>query len=225
MSSPLAKQNKSPIDRALIYIHKEASHGHRIEVLARRIALLISSKNLVAEKCLDVGCGDFSLSDKVSQLTRSNRWYGVDLYEKPKIHSDKWENYRQFDGKALPFDDGSFDLALLSDVLHHASPNDQTSLIKETLRVSSLVVIKDHFEYGMISRFTLKTMDFIGNYGYGVSLPEKYFTRESFAELVATCGAKIVFEDCGIQLYDHLPILRNFIKPQWQFLALVSKGG
>lgn len=48
------------------------------------------------------------------------------------------------DGRSLPFDDRSFDLAHTSLVLHHLEPDDAVALLRELRRVSTLgVVIND----------------------------------------------------------------------------------
>jgi len=46
----------------------------------------------------------------------------------------------------------------------HDSVNIKTLLI-EAKRVSNIILIKDHFEYGLWSRRILQLADFVGNYG------------------------------------------------------------
>lgn len=56
-------------------------------------------------------------------------------------------DYQSFDGAALPFLDGSFDLAFTACVFHHIPPLEHESLFRELLRVlrpGSLFVIFEH---------------------------------------------------------------------------------
>lgn len=224
MSSPLAKATKSLLDKAMIATHQAASHSHRIRVLASTISELVADARIQAALCLDVGCGDFTLAEHLHRTLGTTRWYGVDLYEKPAGDDPKWASYFQFDGRNLPFKDDCFDLVLLCDVLHHAHEAERATLLRESLRVAPFVLVKDHFEHGLISRTVLRAMDFVGNYGYGVSVPIAYFTPLSFLNLVISSGGKIDRSVPRMHLYEHLPVARYLLRPEWQFLALVTRG-
>jgi hypothetical protein len=65
-------------------------------------------------------------------------------------------------------------------------------------------------------------MDFVGNYGYGISVPNCYFSRDSFAATVRDAGLRIDDMDIGINLYDHLPLVRSVLSSKWQFVATCS---
>jgi hypothetical protein len=69
----------------------------------------------------------------------------------------------------------------------------------------------------------LRLMDFVGNWGYGISVPESYFTREGFARLVAQQGIVITSLDCGLELYEHLPVVRTVLRPDWHFIAVLRR--
>ena len=226
MSSPIAKADKSTLDKALIVSHQKLSHSHRIRRLVELFSDRITSLNLTAPvKVLDVGCGDMALARGLMERHVKMELTCVDIYPPPANISELdgiWSHYRQFDGRTLPFHDNSYDLVLFSDVLHHVPAERLLPLLVSAGRVGKYVLVKDHFEYGFWSRQALRAMDFIGNYGYGVSVPTRYFSKTTFKAVIEEAGLTVERLDVGIQLYHHLPLVRSILSPRWQFLATCS---
>lgn len=224
MSSPLAKADKSSADQMLIALHQRASHGTRVRILAKALSSKIAGLFPHGSvKALDVGCGDMSLADAISIDVHDLTWTCVDIHpcaEEKRLEDIRWNRYQQFDGKTLPFAAKQFDVITFSDVLHHVPEELRIGLLKSAATVGSKVLIKDHFEYGPFSRLALRAMDFVGNFGYGVSVPQRYFSRDSFDSLCDSAGLRIVSCDVGVNLYDHLPVVRQLLSPKWQFIAL-----
>lgn len=223
MSSPIALEHKAAPKKALVGLHQSLSHGHRVDVLAQRIALHIES--LVPQgraRCLDIGCGDMTLAETIQARAPHTDWRCIDVHALPAgFRNDaRWKKYRRFDGRTIPHEDDEFDVALLCDVLHHA-PEDAAALLKEAGRVARHVLVKDHFEYGAYSRTMLRLMDFVGNWGYGVSVPERYFTREGFVRLATEQHLTITALDSGLDLYEHLPGMGTLLRSDWQFIAVL----
>jgi ubiquinone/menaquinone biosynthesis C-methylase UbiE len=175
-------------------------------------------------RALDVGCGDMTIAETISARNRSIAWTCTDIHELPHHlrDSEKWEKYRTFDGRSLPFEADSFDVVLFSDVLHHCLPNAE-ALLREAARVGRFVVIKDHFEYGWYSRQMLRLLDFVGNYGYGVELPKKYFSQESFRQTFRQAGLVEHTTLNNLDLYSGMPFLRWFLGKSWQFIAVLQR--
>lgn len=227
MSSPIAKNDKSGFDKALIAGHQTLSHGHRVRCLVEVFSQQLDSLGLEGSlQLLDVGCGDMSLARGLAEAIPGIKTTCVDIYPPPSLEKQSqdpfWKNYEQFDGWTLPYDKGSFDVAIFSDVLHHVPPDRLICILESAARAARFVLIKDHFEYGYWSRQCLRAMDFIGNYGYGVSVPDHYFTPESFVSVIERSGLAIDQLVPGIRLYDHLPIVRSILAPRWQFIARCS---
>jgi SAM-dependent methyltransferase len=224
MSSPIAAKNKNILKQLLINFHQKTSHNNRIDILAHLLAKHICSQYTgAAIRCLDVGCGDMVIAEKIAAIQPQTSWRCIDIHPLPdELQADsRWQKYRQFDGKHIPFADNSFDVVVFCDVLHHAQ-EDTLPLLREAARVGKTVVIKDHFEYGFYSRSMLKLMDFIGNWGYGIVLPERYFSEHSFSNLCAKTGVSIIKLQKQIDLYKHLPIINKLLKSQWQFIAVLQ---
>ncbi|WP_396591175.1 class I SAM-dependent methyltransferase [Allomuricauda sp. R78024] len=227
MSSPIAKSKKSFFDKLLISFHRKTSHNSRIEILSdlifKDLRFLMEKENLESIKCLDIGCGDLTLSESISEKDSAISFTGIDIHEVPEALKDvgKWKNYVHFDGKNMPFDDNSFDSALFSDVLHHDYENIEI-LLKEAKRVSKYIVIKDHFEYGFFSRKILQLADIIGNYGYGISIPKRYLSLKSYDKCISECGLTEVKRLTPIHLYDHSPLVKIIFKSKYQFISILK---
>lgn len=226
MSSPIASSDKSVIKKALISFHQKASHNHRVDLLSNMLGGTIGNlyPNLESIKCLDIGCGDMTIAENIKAMNPKTDWTCIDIHPLPKEleNEEKWKKYRQFDGLHIPFEDNTFQASLFCDVLHHIDA-DLTENIKEAARVSETVIIKDHFEYTLYSRNMLKIMDIVGNWGYGVSIPDKYFSKKRFQKLVDDCGLEIVDIDAHIPLYQHNLVLNTILRPEWQFIAVLRK--
>ncbi|MTI20812.1 class I SAM-dependent methyltransferase [Fulvivirga sp. RKSG066] len=214
---------KTFLKKKLVSIHQKSSHVNRTTILSKEISEKIKDMPDLPESisCLDVGCGDLKLSGNIINHLPKTEWYGIDVFE-PKDKSDpKWKRFKFFDGKHIPFDDNQFDIVLFSDVLHHAD-EDVPKLLQEAKRVSKYIIIKDHFEYGFVSRQFLRLMDFIGNWGYDVNIPKRYFTEAYFRELCETHTLQILSLQKGVALYDHLPIINKIAQDKWQFIAVLK---
>lgn len=225
MSSPLAKQDKSAFDIALNSVHQSLSHSRRIGILANLLSDVVN-RLPAHQACADIGCGDLTLSSLVARSVPGSSWTGLDIHPPPAtpLPGTSWAHYRQFDGINLPFDDQALDVGLFCDVLHHVPPEIRRDLLADALRACRKIVVKDHFEYGIYSRTMLRLMDFVGNYGYGVSVPDAYFTRDGFTELVLAAGGTIETIDVGVDLYGHLPLVRTMLRPNWHFVATISRA-
>jgi SAM-dependent methyltransferase len=225
MSSPIALPKKDFIKSTLIWVHQIISHNHRTKILCEKFASYIdnyfhSSKEI---RCLDVGCGDMSIAENINNRNPRTFWKCIDIYDLPNNLKDsvKWRNYQKFDGLHIPFSEKSMDVVLLCDVLHHSGSN-ALILLKEAARVGEIIIVKDHFEYSFYSRTMLYLMDIIGNWGYGVKLPNRYFTIKSFQKLYYLAGLDAKKIDIGIDLYSRLPLIKYLLRPKWHFIAILE---
>lgn len=227
MSSPISADSKSnAVGRAIISAHKSISHSHRLQILAQLLAEKIE-RAFPAERtlrCLDVGCGDMGLSKVIGSILPTTEWSCIDIHALPedKKRDPEWAHYTTFDGSHIPFEDDSFDVVMFADVLHHTEGK-CVQLLSEAGRVSSLTLVKDHFEYSIFSRFALLAMDFVGNWAYGIKLPDRYFDPQQFSEVSESARLFCADMDVGIELYAHIPIVRHLLRPKWQFIAQLKR--
>jgi hypothetical protein len=224
MSSSIAAESKAVPKNALANLDR-ASHGHRVDVLAQRIAMHVES--LVPRgraRCLDIGCGDMSIADAVRAHASRTDWRCIDVNRHPAhLHSDAgWSQYGTFDGRTIPYGDREFDIGLLCDMLHHA-PGSAAGLLAEAARVARRVIVKDHFEDGACSRTMQRVMEFAGNRGYGGGVPPRYLTREEFVRLAAEQRLVITAFDCDLDLDHRSPLARTLFRPDWHFIAVLGR--
>lgn len=221
MSSPIALKKKSFAHNALINLHQLLSHKRRVSILSEKISDLIKNEfpGVEVVRCVDVGCGDMQIAENIGNHNPKTAWNCIDIYDLPQNASDKWGKYKKFDGINIPYDDKSMDVVLFCDVLHHAGDN-APRLLRDAGRVGRRIIVKDHFEYSFYSRLMLRLMDIMGNWGYGVKIPERYLTVQRFKEVCHSADLTVKRIDTDIDLYPKL--LRFILRPEWQFIAVLE---
>lgn len=172
--------------------HERYVHGRRIRILSDHLA------NVLPDGCrvLDVGSGDGLLGKLIFQLRPDITISGIDVLVRPRTHmaTDK------YDGKTIPYVNGSFDVVMLIDVLHHTS--DPMILLREAKRVArSTIVIKDHLVDALFARQTLRFMDRVGNARYGISLPYNYWSKKKWLDAFDTLGLRVEMWTTKLALY------------------------
>jgi ubiquinone/menaquinone biosynthesis C-methylase UbiE len=90
---------------------------------------------------LDVGCGEGYVLDEL-RGRGAGEIFGVDIVD---LRQNRDIPFRLYDGTAIPFADRSFDLVMLSFVLHHVPDDRKRALLREALRVSrgTVFVVED----------------------------------------------------------------------------------
>ncbi len=152
-------------------MHFFAVFKRRVRVIAEHLANAIPDPGTV----LDLGSGDGSVAFALMQLRADLKIEGVDVMIRPRTHIPVTE----YDGITLPFADKSFDYVTIVDVLHHT--NNPAAVLIEAARVSRHgIAIKDHLLEGFLAGPTLRVMDWVGNCGYGVTLPYNYLTSSDW---------------------------------------------
>ena len=135
---------------------------------------------------LDVGCGDGLLAKVVGNARPDLTLEGIDVLLRDNTHVP----VRPFDGRHIDAPDGSYDVVMFVDVLHHTG--DPEVLIAEAQRVARrAIVIKDHTKDGLLAGPTLAFMDWVGNARYGVALPYNYWPRRRWEEMARRRGLQI----------------------------------
>jgi len=198
--------------------------GDRFTALSSALAKSIGSlrsRNNATPKLLDFGCGNMAISRHLVAIGVAASAFGVDTYPTSAIDKEKVDCYRQIDsGMRLPFSDREFDVAICVDVLHHIGVDDSVEVLRELGRISQFVVVKDHFEYGKISRQLLRLADWYGNFAYSVNVPDRYYDRDLWSKTIQTAGLKELRLETPVRI--HKGLFGLIIRPGNHFISILS---
>jgi SAM-dependent methyltransferase len=158
--------------------HRRVIEPERRQALACLIGEAIVAGVGVPQSILDVGCGDGGLSSEIAR--RFGEQCPVEGVETFQRRGKEKVKVTSFNGKDIPFEDKTFDVVILCDVLHHVpTVRGQKRLFDECLRVCRRgLVVKDHTEKWLSDRVVLTAMDLAGNFCQGVSSPCNYLDRQ-----------------------------------------------
>ena len=174
-------------------IHDKRVHTRRVVVLAKAAAGMLP---VDVNTLLDIGCGDGVLAAELAGRRPGLRVEGVEV----GLRAHTAIPVRPFDGRTLPYADGSMDATMLVDVLHHTT--DPENLLREATRVARRsVLIKDHYVDGLGARATLSFMDDVSNRRHNVALPYHYLRRAQWEKLFRALDLELVQHDSLRQLY------------------------
>lgn len=116
----------------------------------------------VAERSVvDVGCGVGAYHGLLNGTFRSVT--GIDVSQRSVEYARQRNpavDYRTYPGGRMPFDDGAFDVAFASCVMHHVPVNDWAEFTREMARVTrpgGLVVVFEHNPFNPVTRRIVNT--------------------------------------------------------------------
>lgn len=132
------------------------------EYKIKEISHLFKNKKRI--RILDVGCGDGNSAKYFLEYFKNIEYIGIDISsDSIKVARNNNNNskfhFEVYDGKNIPFEQKSFDLVFIACVMHHVSPKNHISLLKECKRVlknDGTVIIFEHNPYNPL---TLKTVN------------------------------------------------------------------
>jgi SAM-dependent methyltransferase len=160
-------------------VHSGYVQDRRVRVLSEALARQLPRNARV----LDIGAGDGSMADAIRQKRPDLEMRGLDVLVREKT----FVPVAKFDGMRIPEPDGSYDVILFVDVLHHTE--DPMILLREALRVMrQAIVIKDHLANGFFADRVLKFMDQVGNRRFGVRLPHNYWPEQRWRNAFKALG-------------------------------------
>jgi len=173
--------------------HERMVFTRRARRLTELLAELLPAD---AATFLDVGCGDGTIARGVQDSRPGLTAQGVDVLARPEVAIPM----EVYDGRRLPFEDNSFDVVTVVDVLHHC--DDPDAVLADIARVAArAVLVKDHIASGRTSRAILKFMDWVGNRGHGVRLVYNYWTDDHWQAAWQRHGLTVADERRQLKLY------------------------
>ena len=113
---------------------------------------------------LDVGCGVGSFHPMLRGMVGGLSGIDVSSASIGQARADnRGVDYRVFDGRRFPFDDGCFDLVTAICVMHHVAPAEWTHFMSEMRRVvrpGGLVCVIEHNPYNPLTRLAVSRCEF-----------------------------------------------------------------
>jgi SAM-dependent methyltransferase len=171
--------------------HRRLVFHRRVDVLATEIAKLLPSNARV----LDIGCGSGEIAAAILSLRSDVSIDGIDVLVRPKAAIA----VEQFDGNTIPRPPGTYDAAILVDVLHHT--DEPHRVLSEAARVAGAVILKDHLRDGFAAWSRLRFMDWVGNAPHGVRLPYNYLSRAEWDHLFGVLHLRVDEMTDSFRLY------------------------
>lgn len=194
-------------------LHAKLVHDRRVVVLAEVLAARLHP----GQRVLDIGCGDGAISALLRKRVPGIEIQGVEFLARP----DCAIPCQSFDGSNLPFPDGTFDVCMLVDVLHHT--RDIRILLKEACRVSrSCILLKDHLDENLLDHLMLKLMDWVGNRPHGVRLTYNYQSRSAWQRCFDEL--KLAKQAWSEEVPLYLPPVSWIAGRHLHFIALLQKS-
>jgi SAM-dependent methyltransferase len=173
-------------------VHGSYVHKRRISILSDRFSKLIPPNSRV----LDVGCGDGRLARLIADKRPDLSIQGIDV----RLRNDAAIPAEAFDGESIPYGQGSFDIVMFVDVLHHT--REPMILLREAVRTTrQAILIKDHLVKGTFAYSTLRFMDWVGNARHGVALPYNYWTPAEWHRAFDALGLSLNYWQRNLKLY------------------------
>ncbi len=199
--------------QAFYEVHRQAVQVPR----ATRITDVFVQLGGQADSLLDVGAGNGAIAAEVARRLGASRVAGVDVLVQPATQIE----VTSYDGERIPFEDKSFEVVTISDVLHHcAKPRE---VLRECLRVAArCVLVKDHFRFGPLSNAMLWALDVVGNAEAGVLVRGTYFSPNEWIEMVQQAGGRIGALEWPMQI--HATPLRWVTRDELQFAVRIDKS-
>jgi SAM-dependent methyltransferase len=173
-------------------LHARHIHNRRISILSEWCSNLIPRNASV----LDVGSGDGRLARLIADKRPDISIHGIDVRPRARAAIP----VEVFNGKSIPHRDGSFDVVMFIDVLHHTA--EPMILLGEAVRVARhVILIKDHLLKGALAYSTLRFMDWVGNARHNVALPYNYWTPAQWRAAFDKLGLAVNSWESHLKLY------------------------
>jgi len=154
------------------------------------------ARRLRARRVLDLGCGAGDSVDLFRAAVPDVQWVGADIEDSAEVaqRTRADAEFVTFDGRTLPFEDGSFELVYCKQVLEHVEH--PRELLTEVARVLTSG----------------------GHFAGSTSQLEAFHSRSIFNW--TPYGLTRVAEDAGLEVVELRPVIDGFTLVAWRALGL-----
>ncbi|WP_204154378.1 class I SAM-dependent methyltransferase [Leptolyngbya sp. CCY15150] len=165
------------------------------------------------QSVLDLGASNGILAARL-QKSLAKRHQTIDMIGcDVHVPSKTYIPVVQYDGQQVPFADNTFDVVLMTDMLHHT--HNPLQMLQEAKRVSrQYILIKDHYWKSPKDFTRLKFADYIGNEPYGIHLPYNFLSQTDWTHLIE--------QQCGLSIEHQRTFRFNLVDPCKHILFLLK---
>ena len=142
-------------------------------------------KYIYGKKILDIGTGVGGIAAFLVK-----KGYEVKSVDVDDVSCFKEFPTKVYDGKNMPYEDNSFDTALIIHVLHHCE--DRIQVLREALRTSKRVIFIEDTYINRFEWLVVSLNDMLGNNEF---YSHKYGTLKEWREIIKKEGCKIIAEE------------------------------
>jgi SAM-dependent methyltransferase len=192
-------------------------YASRLRTLVRLILPALRQ----SDRVLDVGCGFGALGRALMDdgaCPPDVQVRGLERYPRtgPLIEVDGYS------GGPMPYDDSTFDVVILADVLHHEE--DPDALLAECARVTRrAVILKDHKIDGPLAQWRVSFIDWAANAPYGVKCLYQYNTLQGWRACHERHGLHVQREMTSLMLYPK--VVNLLFGRRLQYFAVLTRQG
>jgi ubiquinone/menaquinone biosynthesis C-methylase UbiE len=158
-----AKQYESSVDQSVSFTGRDSAFFARRKVEILEDIVRPGMGSLQGLNLLDVGCGTGTTDRYLAPRVRT--LHGVDISEEMLAKAEQnvpKGSYSHYNGANLPFDEGTFDVAVAICVLHHVPVPMRRDLVSDMVRVvrpGGVVAIFEHNPFNPLTRHAVNTCE------------------------------------------------------------------
>jgi SAM-dependent methyltransferase len=164
---------------------------------AEMLAGLARAWDEVPRTILDIGGGTGLIAQIVQELFPPAEVTVIDVHDRflPGLSV----RTQVYDGETIPFESGSFECAILLNVLHHVPAAMRPRLVSECLRATGggPVHIKDHLSGGVLDNRRLWALDLLGNAPFKGMVEAEYLRAQDWHRLAEQTGCIVQHHPLG----------------------------
>ena len=184
----------------------------------RELVVRITPNLEAGDRLLDVGCGNGTLTAALLEAPDAPEGLVCEGLERFPRGGEPL-TVTGYDGGRFPFDDDSFDVVTIADVLHHEPEPEE--LLRECGRVARrLVIIKDHQVKGLLAQPRISLIDWAANAPYGVKCLYRYNTPAGWSDTHQRLGFGVREEVVSMNRYP--PVVTFMFGRSLQYMAVLE---
>ncbi len=156
--------------------------GQRSHKIAQKVEPFMPENGQI----LDFGCGNLFTAKTLAALRNDLSITGIDVIRDQNLHldDDGQLTFLQYEGDHIPFEDGHFDAAIASSVMHHThDPEFFLGELQRVLKPGGQLVLVEEMYINFLDRIWISAQDFLLNkLKKGVPVPLEFRSHKHYQQ-------------------------------------------